>query len=134
VHSADAPKVVEASGTSTPSRPLIMTESADGKEVYTTPPTRNKPQKPAESSEAAPVTLPVPAKKVEDDKDDLEATVPHGTTCKRLGCNVTFVSNEENRIGDGPGTKCVYHRGAVRVPVPCIPPYAETVVITAHFS
>ena len=104
-----------------------MTESADGKEVYTTPSIRSQPPK---SPAAIP---PASTKKVEVDEDDLEATVPHGTACKRAGCKVTFVSDEENRIGDGPGTKCVHHPGAVRVPVPYVPPYTETERTTAHF-
>jgi hypothetical protein len=133
VHSADAPKV-EPSGASTPSRPLMKTESADGKEVYTTLSTRSRPQKPAESSAAMPIVKPAPIKEVEEEEDDLETTVPYGTTCKRAGCKLTFVSNEENRIGDGPGTKCVHHPGTVRAPVPCIPPYTEMEPATAHFS
>jgi len=104
----------------------MKTESADGKEVYTMLSTRSQPQKPAESSAAIPIVQPAPIKEVVEDEDDLEATVPHGTTCKRAGCKVPFVSDEENRIGDGPGTKCVYHPGTVRAPVPCIPPYTET--------
>ena len=100
----------------------MKTESADGKEVYTTLSTRSQPQKSAESSAAIPIAQTAPIKRVEDDEDDLEATVPYGTACKRVRCKVTFVSDEENRIGNGPGTKCVYHPGAVRVPVPWTPP------------
>jgi hypothetical protein len=96
-----------------------MTESADGKEVYTSSSARSRPQEPAKISAATPIAPPVPTKKVEEE-DDLEAIVPEGTPCQRAGCKVTFVSDEENRTGDGPGAKCVYHPGAVRVPSPCI--------------
>jgi len=130
VHSVDAPKV-EPSGTSTPNNSLKMTETVDGKEVYTSS-ARSRPQKPAERSKAIPTAPPAPTKKVEEE-DDLDATVPPGTACKRAACKVTFVSNDENRIGDGPGTKCVYHPGAVSVLVPYTPPCTETQRVTAHF-
>jgi len=112
VHSADAPKVEPSGTSSTPNRSLTMTETADGKEVYTTSSTRRQPRKPAERSAAIPTAPSAPPTKQVEDEDDLEAAVPQGATCKRAGCKVTFVSNEENRIGDGPGTKCVYHPGA----------------------
>jgi hypothetical protein len=87
-----------------------MTETADGKEVYTTRSALGQPQERAAAIPAAP---PASNKEVEADEDDLDAIVPLGTACKRSGCKVTFVSNEESRNGDGPGTKCVYHPGAV---------------------
>ena len=119
VHSIEAPKVEPSATSSTPNKSLTMTESADGKEVYTSPSARSRPQEPAAKLSAGiPVAQPAPAEKVEE-VDDLEATVPNGTPCQRAGCKVTFVSDEENRIGDGPGTKCVYHSGAVREPSPC---------------
>ncbi|KAI9510890.1 HSP20-like chaperone [Russula earlei] len=112
VHSVDRPKA-EPSGTSSApqSRSLTMTESADGKEVYTTTSARARPQRPVEREAATRAAPPVPAKEVEEG-DDLEAVVPEGTACKRAGCNVAFVGDEENRIGDGPGTRCLYHPGA----------------------
>lgn len=119
VHSAEAPKVEPSATSSTPNRSLTMTESADGKEVYTSSLARSRPQEPAKPSAAVAVAQPVSAEKVEE--DDLEATAPKGTPCQRAGCKVTFVDDEENRIGDGPGTKCVYHPGAVREPGPCVP-------------
>ena len=97
-----------------------MTESADGKEVYTSSSARSRPQEPAKLSATIPVAQPAPVEKVEE-VDDLEATVPKGAPCQRAGCKVTFVSDEENRIGDGPGTKCVYHPGVVSEPGPCVP-------------
>ena len=120
VHSDEAPKVEPSATSSTPNGSLTMTESADGKEVYTSSSARSRPQQPAKLSAASPIAPPVPTKKVEEE-DDLEAIVPNGTQCQRAGCKITFVSDEENRSGDGPGAKCVYHPGAVRVPIPCIP-------------
>ena len=103
-----------------------MTESADGKEVYTSPSARSRPQEPtAKLSASVPVAQPASVEKVEEE-DDLEATVPKGAPCQRAGCKVTFVSDEENRIGDGSGTKCVYHSGAVREPGPCKPLIHDT--------
>jgi hypothetical protein len=120
VHSTEAPKVEPSATSSKPNRSLTMTESADGKEVYTSSSVRSRPQELAKPSAPIPVAQPVPAEKVEEG-DDLEATVPNGTPCQRAGCKVSFVSDEENRIGDGSGTKCVYHPGAVRESGPCIP-------------
>jgi hypothetical protein len=120
VHSVEAPKVEPSATSSTPSRSLTMTESADGKEVYTSSSARSRPQEPAKLPAATSVAPPVSAEKVEEE-DDLGATVPEGTPCQRAGCMVTFVNDAENRIGDGSGTKCVYHPGAVREPGPCIP-------------
>jgi CHORD len=123
VHSAEAIKVEPSGTSSTPNRSLTMTESADGKEVYTSSSARSRSQQPAKIS-ATPVAPPVPTKKVEE-ADDLKAIVPEGTPCQRAGCKVTFVSDEENRTGDGPGTKCVYHPEAVRTPSPCMLQYTE---------
>ncbi|KAI0035722.1 HSP20-like chaperone [Vararia minispora EC-137] len=49
--------------------------------------------------------------KVAEEEEDIDAIVPLGTTCRHNGCNVTFSSDAENRIGDGPGTECAYHPG-----------------------
>ena len=43
------------------------------------------------------------------EEDDLNATVPPGTVCRRKGCGVTFISDEVNRQGDGEGAVCHYH-------------------------
>ena len=115
VHSVEAPKVEPSATSSKPNRSLTMTESVDGKEVYTSSSARGRLQESAKLSAAAiPNTQLVPIEKVVEEEDDLEANVSKGTSCQRAGCKVTFVSDEENRIGDGPGTKCVYHSGAVR--------------------
>ena len=49
-----------------------------------------------------------PVEEVEED-DDLDVPVTPGTKCKRNGCNVVYVSDEEHRLGDGDGTVCTYH-------------------------
>ncbi|KIK63602.1 hypothetical protein GYMLUDRAFT_71739 [Collybiopsis luxurians FD-317 M1] len=53
-------------------------------------------------------SLPPPAPIVEEE-DDLSVSIASGTTCRRPGCGVAFVSDEENRLGDGEGTRCTYH-------------------------
>jgi len=53
-----------------------------------------------------------PAPAVEEE-DDPSVPVAFGTSCKRKGCGLLFVSDEENRKGDGPGTKCIYHPAPV---------------------
>ncbi|KAI0065484.1 chord-domain-containing protein [Artomyces pyxidatus] len=87
-----------------------LTESIDGKETYSSSQTPSaavsKPRAVAESSKP-----PTPAPPVEEE-DDLEIEVPAGTTCRRNGCKVAFVSEEENRKGEGPGAVCVYHPAA----------------------
>ncbi|KAL4065460.1 chord-domain-containing protein [Scleroderma citrinum] len=58
------------------------------------------------------LTTAVPASSIEllpPDEDDLTVSVPPDTVCKRKSCGVMFVSDNENRIGDGPGTVCTYH-------------------------
>jgi hypothetical protein len=85
-----------------------MTETADGKEVYTTA-SIPRPQKPTERAPAIPAA---PNNEAKADEDDTDAVVSPGTACKRAGCKVSFVSNEENRNGDGPGTMCLHHPGA----------------------
>ncbi|KAI0306546.1 chord-domain-containing protein [Multifurca ochricompacta] len=111
VHSTEATKVETSGVASIPNRSITMTESTNGKEVYTTSSAFTLPQKPTERAMTIPVAPPAPSKRAEEDEDDLNVVVPQGATCKRAGCKVTFVSDEENRIGDGPGTKCVFHPG-----------------------
>jgi len=53
----------------------------------------------------------VPNTVAEEEEEDLDAIVPSGATCRHNGCQTTFSSDEENRIGDGPGTLCTYHSG-----------------------
>ena len=109
VHTEDTPKVDPQAAPRTQNKSLTMTETSDGKEVYTTTSTP-RPQAPTERAAAIPA---MPNNEAKVDEDDANAVVPPGTTCKRTGCKASFVSNEENRNGDGPGTKCLYHPGAV---------------------
>ncbi|KAF5391729.1 hypothetical protein D9757_001801 [Collybiopsis confluens] len=52
-------------------------------------------------------SLPPPSPVIEE--DDLNISVTPGTACRRPGCGVAFASDEENRLGDGQGTRCTYH-------------------------
>jgi hypothetical protein len=115
LHTEDAPKVEPQKTPSTSNKSLVMTETADGKEVYTTVSAPSRVQKPTERAAAIPTPPPASSKEAEADEDDPDVVVPSGTACKRAGCKVTFVSNEENRNADGPGVKCLYHPGAVRI-------------------
>ncbi|KAJ3726371.1 hypothetical protein DFJ43DRAFT_1002321 [Lentinula guzmanii] len=45
----------------------------------------------------------------EEEEDDLSVKIATGTPCRRNGCSTTFISDEENRYGDGDGTHCNYH-------------------------
>lgn len=62
---------------------------------------------------AVPTPL-IPPPPVAEEEDDLSTSVPLGTTCRRKGCGLAFVSDEENRLGDGEGTRCTYHPAPVR--------------------
>jgi len=90
---------------------LTMTQSKEGKEVYST--TRiPRPQTSAPFSTTLPVEPVLPSQPEEE--DDLSVAVAPGTECRRKGCSVTFVSDAENRIGNGDGTVCTYHPAPVR--------------------
>ncbi|KAH8106764.1 HSP20-like chaperone [Cristinia sonorae] len=95
VPQVDAPKPKESTN-------IKVTESKDGKEVYTTtplvvatPPSIAGPREPA----------PPP----EEEEDDLSVPVKVGTSCKRKGCGKSFVSDEVSRSGEGDEATCVYH-------------------------
>lgn len=95
----------------TASEILTMTESKEGREVYTTARTL-QPQT------SAPLAITLLAEPVlpsqPEEEDDLSVAVAPGTECRRKGCSVTFVSDAGNRIGDGEGTVCTYHPAPVR--------------------
>ena len=86
---------------------LKVTESKDGKEVYTAAPVALRPL-PATGSKDS---LPPPP---EEDEDDLSTPVAAGTVCKRKGCGKAFVSDEVSRSEDGEEAVCVYHPLPVR--------------------
>jgi len=90
----------------TASEILTMTESKEGKEVYTTARTL-QPQTSAPLATTLLVEPILPSQPEEE--DDLSVAVAPGTECGRKGCSVSFVSDAENRIGDGEGTICTYH-------------------------
>jgi hypothetical protein len=83
-----------------------MMESKGGQEVYSIA----RPG-PVPAQTPAPVVTLTPQAEAEDDPS---VTVAPGTLCKRKGCGVAFVSDEENRTGDGEGTICTYHPAPVR--------------------
>lgn len=104
-HTAEAPRV-EAPKPST-STNLTMTTESGGQEVYSTSTSTSNASvqnQPIETVAAA-VVRPT----VVEEEEDLNIPVSLGTTCKHNGCNVSFVSDEVNRIGDGEGTICIYH-------------------------
>jgi len=70
-----------------------------------------KESAPAAERMAPMASIPAP---VVEEEEDMSATVPVGTKCRHNGCSVTFSSDKENRVGDAPGTKCIYHPGLVR--------------------
>ena len=90
-----------------------MSLDAEGKEVFTTR-GASKPAASTPASNTAVDATSAPPPPVVEEEDDLSVSVAPGTVCKRKGCGVAFVSNEENRIGDGEGTVCVYHPMPVR--------------------
>lgn len=63
----------------------------------------------SERHTAAVAAASTPIEPPQEEEDDLTAPVPSGTVCKRKGCGVSFVSENESRLGDGPGTVCTYH-------------------------
>jgi len=62
-----------------------------------------------------PTSAPKPEPVVTEEDDPAVAVAP-GTQCKRQGCSAKFVSDAENRQGDGPGAVCTYHPRPVRDP------------------
>ncbi|GAW06300.1 cord and cs domain protein [Lentinula edodes] len=62
------------------------------------------PAPPPATAKVVPATLPVVT-----EEDDLSVSITPGTSCRRKGCSVTFISDDENRLGDGEGTRCKYH-------------------------
>lgn len=81
---------------------LTLTSSTGGKESYSTRPPQQSSN--VVSGAATPKQEPEVI-----EEDDLAVTVAPGTQCKRQGCSVKFVSDAENRQGDGQGTVCTYH-------------------------
>ncbi|KAK7049246.1 hypothetical protein VNI00_005847 [Paramarasmius palmivorus] len=57
----------------------------------------------------APAEALPPPQPIVEEEDDLDIPVQPGTACRRRGCKTTFVSDDENRKGDGEGTQCTYH-------------------------
>lgn len=93
------------------SRILTVTESKEGKEVFQVSGARTlQPQ--ASALARTPVES-VPPSFLEEEDDPNVAVAP-GTECRRKGCTVNFVSDADNRVGNGEGTVCTYHPAPVR--------------------
>jgi len=105
-HSSEAPKVPEPKPSSTTTF-TVAESSTEGKETYST----TSAAASGVSSQVNPEPL-QPSPPTEEEDDPTEPVTP-GTPCRRRGCGVPFVSDQENRQGDGPGTVCVYHPAPV---------------------
>lgn len=90
-----------------------MTQTQDGKEVYTATSSAAKRQAPSAPIAASSGPTRAPPRPVEEE-EDLDAPVTPGTKCRHNGCKANFISDEESRRGEGPGTVCTYHPAAVR--------------------
>ncbi|KAI0950473.1 hypothetical protein AcV7_008927 [Taiwanofungus camphoratus] len=96
-HTDEEPHKAEAPTPAT-NADLKTTDPVSGKETYSSHPAVNTTSPP--TIEPTPVT---------EEEDDLSVPVSVGTTCRRNGCQTAFENEEVNRIGDGPGTVCIYH-------------------------
>jgi hypothetical protein len=67
--------------------------------------------------DSAPAPLAAAPVPIIEEEDDLDVVVKEGAPCRRTGCDVKFVSDAENRVGDGEGTVCTYHPSPVRIVV-----------------
>ncbi|KAH9951955.1 chord-domain-containing protein [Amylocystis lapponica] len=101
-HTDEAPKT-ETPTPATPTVNLKLASSQEGKETYSAVPSGLKP---VGNTAPSPPPEPVP---IVEEEDDLSVAVTVGTKCRRNGCQVTFQSDDVDRIGDGPGTVCRYH-------------------------
>ncbi|KAF7778832.1 hypothetical protein Agabi119p4_3177 [Agaricus bisporus var. burnettii] len=98
-HTSEAPKASEPKPAPSATFSVVESSNKDGKETFMTTPAQK-------SLSTADKKAP-PAWVIEE--DDPTVPISPGTPCKRKGCGVPFVSDEESRQGDGPGTICVYH-------------------------
>lgn len=76
-------------------------------------PATANPQTQTFATTPTPPKAPVAPVEEKEEEDDLSAPVDVGKTCRRKGCGTSFVSDEENRLGDAAGTICTYHPKAV---------------------
>lgn len=113
-HTAETLKEESSRPLPSASESIKMTSSQDGKEVYGVPSIAST-KKSSQTASAIPSDI-TPSQPVEEE-DNLDAPVAPGTTCRHNGCRVVFVSDEQNRKGEGPGTSCTYHPANVSVPI-----------------
>lgn len=102
-HSDEKPETTSQTHKAPTQGHLTMTKSSQGSEVYSTSIVKSAAGSTATAVTAAQIDPPT------EEEDDLRVSVLPGTVCKRRGCGVTFVSDQENRVGDGAGTVCTYH-------------------------
>lgn len=110
-HMEAVPHVVPREPKSATTEILTMTGSKEGKEIYSTVRTHqfpaSAPLATALLTDSVPASLP-------EEEEDLSVAVTPGTKCTRKMCQVVFVTDAENRIGNGEGTVCTYHPAPVR--------------------
>ncbi|KAF9458673.1 HSP20-like chaperone [Collybia nuda] len=94
-HTDEIPKEVLKA---TPTTTFTTLDTTRGREVYTSMPLSKQTFAPAQVAQPA-----------VDEDDDMSVNIDPGTKCRRVGCNIVFVNNETNRLGDGEGTVCSYH-------------------------
>ncbi|KAG5645922.1 hypothetical protein DXG03_005069 [Asterophora parasitica] len=98
-HTVEAPKAELPKPT--PATSFSVEDSGSGQEVYSTV---------TKQSISVPSAAPALAlASVVEEEDDLKVSVAPGTTCRRTGCKLAFISDAANRQGDGEGTVCTYH-------------------------
>ncbi|KXN90544.1 Cysteine and histidine-rich domain-containing protein 1 [Leucoagaricus sp. SymC.cos] len=98
-HTSEAPKVSEAKARPSTAFSVMESPTEVGKETFSAP-QKTSSQVDPELMKPAPIV---------EEEDDPTVQVTPGISCRRKGCSVRFISDEENRLGDGPGTICVYH-------------------------
>ncbi|TFY80718.1 hypothetical protein EWM64_g3294 [Hericium alpestre] len=107
-HSAEVAAPEPAPSTSSRKENVKLTRTEDGKESYSSLPAAAATAKMPVQAVPRPAAPPPPPA---EEEDDLDAPVAPGTKCRHSGCNTLYVSDEENRKGDGLGTMCTYHPG-----------------------
>lgn len=118
IHTDEVPKA-EAPKAPSAADPGVKLTSTDAQsETYTTKSAPSTATAPPPTAVGASAPAPAPAP---EEEEDLAAQVPSGAKCRHYGCTVVYESDEAHRVGDGPGTTCVYHSKAVSILTSYIP-------------
>ncbi|TBU45742.1 chord-domain-containing protein [Dichomitus squalens] len=83
---------------------LTMTSSSGAAETYSSVPAGSSTSTPGSKSVSEAVVI-----KFVEEEDDLEASVPPGTTCRHKGCNVVYENDDLHRKEGGAASECTYH-------------------------